>query len=83
MGRTKKRNRASQQCARKRILKTRGKRCERCGRTGYVELHHIVPIKEGGIHDDDNLILLCDRCHREAHGFCKRKPGVAVWAVRG
>lgn len=30
------------------------------------ELHHIVPISEGGANDDSNLILLCPNHHKQA-----------------
>jgi len=41
--------------------------CEHCLEAGrYVpvdEVHHIVPIADGGTHDDDNLVSLCRSCH--------------------
>ena len=41
--------------------------CERCLEAGrYVpvdEVHHIQPVDEGGTHDEDNLISLCQSCH--------------------
>ena len=73
------RNAQSQKCARKRMLDKYGKVCQSCGRKGYVELHHIVAIKDGGTQKDDNLTLLCDTCHRKAHGIKERRPGVAMW----
>ena len=34
------------------------------------EIHHIVPVAEGGHEEDDNLILLCPNCHKVANeGF--------------
>lgn len=65
------RNMASQQCARIRIIKHRGKKCEVCGYTGYVDMHH----KNNNPRDnsDDNLILLCEYHHAEAHGQKKHK----------
>lgn len=67
------RNPASQELARKRILKKRGNRCEQCGYTGYVELHHIKAVVDGGSHEDANLLLLCEQCHADVHGYKKRK----------
>jgi 5-methylcytosine-specific restriction endonuclease McrA len=32
-----------------------------------LEVHHIVPIKDGGTDEQANLILLCAECHSEAH----------------
>ena len=70
----------SQGLARARILKARGSVCERCGRKGYVELHHKRPFKYIASHSDGNVLLLCDTCHRKAHGYKPRAPSVATWA---
>lgn len=41
--------------------------CEMCLREGRTtaaqEVHHIVPLAEGGTHDEDNLMALCKSCH--------------------
>jgi len=41
--------------------------CERCLQTGRLvsaeEVHHIIPIDQGGTHDDENLMSLCKPCH--------------------
>jgi len=41
--------------------------CEHCLEAGiYVpvdEVHHIVPVADGGSHDDDNLVSLYRSCH--------------------
>ena len=41
--------------------------CEQCRQDGYVtpanEVHHIVPLANGGNHAKDNLMSLCKRCH--------------------
>jgi hypothetical protein len=53
-------------------------RCERCHHDGDpqnticngggdLEIHHIIPVSEGGTNDDGNLICLCEKCHLEAH----------------
>ena len=34
---------------------------------GGCEVHHIIPVCEGGTEDQDNLILLCPNCHKMAH----------------
>ena len=42
--------------------------CRKYGRiTRAVEVHHIVPLSEGGTHDFSNLISLCHRCHATIH----------------
>lgn len=59
------------------LLSWRGNKCEGCG-TKYknqaiakekLEMHHIVPRKDGGNDDDDNLLLLCESCHQSKHDF--------------
>ena len=41
--------------------------CEVCRREGRItaaqEVHHIIPLAEGGTHDEDNLMALCKSCH--------------------
>ena len=47
--------------------------CQQCLKKGIVsegkEVHHIAPIEKSWAkrYDRDNLILLCDECHRIAH----------------
>jgi 5-methylcytosine-specific restriction protein A len=51
--------------------------CERCGnpapflrrsdRTPYLEVHHRVPLANGGDDSVENAIALCPNCHREQH----------------
>lgn len=45
--------------------------CERCLKEGrYVtveEVHHIVPLSEGGANDESNLMSLCRSCHEKIH----------------
>ena len=67
------RNSASDQCARKRIIKQRGHKCESCGYPGYIELHHVLEVGNGGTNNDDNLKMLCEKCHADAHGYIKKK----------
>lgn len=54
--------------------------CENCKLVGGIreadEVHHIVPISEGGAtHDDSNLIALCHFCHMHEH---KRMNGQSI-----
>jgi len=60
------------QHVRERVIKQRGNKCEKCGYKGYVEHHHIVPIKDGGSNNNANILLLCEKCHAETHG-CKKR----------
>lgn len=67
------RNQRSQELARKRTIKARGNKCEKCSYPGYIELHHLVEVRDGGTFDDSNLLLLCEKCHTETHGWKKKK----------
>lgn len=43
--------------------------CAECGvEERVLHLHHRRPIRQGGTHRLDNLVLLCASCHSEAHG---------------
>ncbi|MEM0977450.1 MAG: HNH endonuclease signature motif containing protein [Pseudomonadota bacterium] len=33
----------------------------------YLEVHHKIPLAEGGLDNLENAIALCPNCHREAH----------------
>lgn len=32
-----------------------------------LNAHHIVEVDQGGDDSQDNLMILCDECHRECH----------------
>jgi 5-methylcytosine-specific restriction protein A len=56
---------------RDRLFAVRGGVCEDCGRElslAIAELHHVLPMTQGGRDVDMNLILLCEDCHKERHG---------------
>lgn len=55
--------------ARRLTLARDGHRCQGsgCGRTRFLEIHHITPRSAGGSHDTRNLITLCGACHRLWH----------------
>ena len=38
-------------------------KCERCGKLGLLELHHIKSWRSGGSSELDNLELICHDCH--------------------
>lgn len=48
---------------RKRILKRDRHRCRFCGRGDNLQVHHLIPRKYGGVHDDANLVSTCRHCH--------------------
>ena len=45
--------------------------CEMCLKEGkstlVEEVHHIVPLSEGGNHEENNLMSLCKSCHEKIH----------------
>lgn len=45
--------------------------CELCFERGLAvpveEIHHKLPLSEGGTHDRSNLIALCKSCHSKIH----------------
>lgn len=51
--------------------------CEECLRYGrYVlteEIHHVLPLRDGGTHDAANLKSLCKSCHSRIHRKLKSK----------
>lgn len=51
--------------AREVIRERQGGQCARCGNT-YTALHHRMRRREGG-HGYENLVGLCDTCHRIIH----------------
>ena len=49
-------------------------RCAICGDDENLEIHHIVPVHDGGQTEVDNLTLLCHECHQLVHkGVLKLK----------
>jgi len=53
---------------RRKILVEAGHRCaiQTCRSLIEVDVHHIIPLKEGGKDEYENLIALCPNCHRMA-----------------
>lgn len=45
-------------------------KCAVCGFDEIVEVHHLIPVKQGGSNEIENLVLLCPSHHRLAdHGM--------------
>jgi hypothetical protein len=51
---------------RKARRKWKGRRCLVCAEFGF-HIHHIIQVQNGGNSRNDNLILLCDKCHGNIH----------------
>lgn len=62
--------------------------CRSCGLrfpAAELDVHHLVPRKQGGLDDLSNLIALCDQCHAARHpglqvGLARRM--IERWALR-
>jgi 5-methylcytosine-specific restriction endonuclease McrA len=52
---------------RTKLVKERGKVCENCFDTKGVSVHHKKWLCRGGTNDEDNMILLCHKCHKLQH----------------
>jgi hypothetical protein len=54
---------------RREVLARDGHRCRApgCGRTRFLEVHHVRPRSRGGGDDPRNLLTLCSACHRLHH----------------
>jgi hypothetical protein len=48
------------------VLNRDGYHCVKCGRIKELEIHHIVPLVNGGREVVGNLITLCRFCHKDA-----------------
>ena len=46
-------------------------RCQVCGSTVGLEVHHMTPRGRLGDDVEQNLITLCWNCHRKIHGCCE------------
>ncbi|MFC6951928.1 HNH endonuclease signature motif containing protein [Halorubellus litoreus] len=59
--------------ARTKIINRDGGSCLRCGLEveTALEVHHVLPVSQGGTNDDSNLATLCSHCHEAAHGGSK------------
>jgi len=57
------------------LNKRKGKEsvCMNCGFdvSCALDLHHIIPVVDGGTDDDDNKMTLCANCHRIVHDAMK------------
>ena len=45
-------------------------KCELCGSTKDLEVHHIIPKGLGGKDESDNYMILCHKCHLENFHGC-------------
>lgn len=53
-------------------IKKYGNKCELCGYRLVIDTHHILPKNKGGLHEIDNLMVLCPNCHAVISRGCLR-----------
>lgn len=66
------------------VLHNANDKCELCGKRGpfidtkgrfFLEVHHVVPLAEGGADIIENTVALCPNCHKECH-YSKNKDDI-------
>jgi 5-methylcytosine-specific restriction endonuclease McrA len=68
-----------------RYIRFKSDHCLVCGSRDALECHHIIPQRQGGPDNTDNVITLCHTCHRivelylhgikaKGYRYVKRKP---------
>lgn len=61
----------------RKLMAIRGEACEVCAVTmpskTLIHAHHIVPVHNGGLDQQSNLVLLCPNCHAIAHWRYREK----------
>lgn len=50
------------------LFKKRGKRCVHCGSVKNINVHHVTYIMKD-FFNPDNLIILCQKCHKKIHNI--------------
>lgn len=52
--------------------------------SNLLEVHHIVPIKDGGDGSFENMVLLCPNCHAIVHNCirCMNEKSVQKWCMQ-
>jgi 5-methylcytosine-specific restriction endonuclease McrA len=52
----------------RRVLERDGWRCQSCGSMQQLQIHHKQFRSHSGDDSEENLITLCDQCHKLIHG---------------
>jgi len=55
---------------RKKALKRDNEQCQFCNSKNNLEVHHILPVRDGGTNNIGNLITLCRVCHMRTERNC-------------
>ncbi|MEG1597493.1 MAG: HNH endonuclease [Bacilli bacterium] len=71
MSRTEKLRKEFSSSVRRNFIKDTNKStiCHKCGshEGKSINIHHVIPLADGGTNDYNNLIPLCNHCHRDWH----------------
>ena len=59
---------------RHRVLQRDGWKCQVCGSSQNLEVHHKRFRSRRGDDDEQNLITLCAKCHEKLHGGTVNEP---------
>lgn len=84
--RSRKTDRAVNSELRKAVLAERGRKCEKCGGRGRLEVDHVLPRAQGGTDDRANLMVLCVGCHAEksaAENSARKASAAKPVTIRG
>ena len=57
----------SYEALRQQVLRRDGWRCQSCGATANLEVHHQQFLSHARHDSEENLITLCASCHEEMH----------------
>lgn len=55
------------------VKKEQGSKCSECPSYDRVELHHIIPLSQGGKNNRLNMKPLCHKCHNKKHRHMKNR----------
>lgn len=57
----------------KRLISKMGGCCSYCGATEHLILHHVISVENEGDSREGNLMVLCEKHHKQAHAAKHRK----------
>jgi 5-methylcytosine-specific restriction endonuclease McrA len=55
----------------RRVLERDAWRCQNCGSLRALHVHHCEFRSHSGSDIEENLITLCDQCHRDLHAYVR------------
>jgi hypothetical protein len=67
---------------RKKVYRRDGWRCQNCeARNIKLYAHHLIPLSEGGSNELENLITLCEECHKDMHFHMRYGKIISIFLV--